>query len=194
MAEPSPKPLDQLPQDTTCVCKVRRTISIASLNAWSFAVFAAASTVLLFGSTFTIAGVGITFALFAVSYNEFRGKKMLGELKPGGCDVLGWNQLGLLAALSVYCVWSIIWGFLYPSPLSEILTEHPEILEPYSEIERRDIREMFDILDDMWAGIIAAVYGGVILGTLIYQGGNAWYYFTRRKYVEQCATLRGKES
>ena len=189
MADVSPK-LDQLPADDPNVRKVKRAVGVAALNAWSFAVFAAASAVLLVLATleggFTIAAAGITIALFVVSYYEFRGQRMLTELNPDGCRLLGWNQLGLLAALTAYCAWSIVWGFLYPSPLSDILTEHPEILEPYDEMQRRDIRVIFEILGDYWPALIASIYGGVIFGTLIYQGGNAWYYFARQEHVEQC--------
>jgi len=28
------------------------------------------------------------------------------------------------------------------------------------------------------------IYGGLILGTLLFQGLNAWYYFTRGKHVQ----------
>ena len=189
MTQPT-DPLYQLPYTAECARKVRRAVTVAGVNAWSFTVFAVASAVLLVLCTlsgdFTLAALGITVALGMVAYYEFRGKQMLTQLDVAGCRVLGWNQLGLLAALSVYCGWSIVWGFLYPSNLVAGLEEHPELLASFSELERRDLMEMAGILDEFWPVIIAATYGAIIIASLIYQGGNAWYYFTRKRYVEEC--------
>lgn len=132
----------------------------------------------------------MTLFLGWVTYNEFRGRKLLLAYEPRGARLLGWNQLLLLAALVGYCVWSIIWGFVYPSPLSDVLTEHPELLASYSESERRNLTDAFDILDDFWPAIISTIYGAVILVSVFYQGGNAWYNFTRERFVRQCEVTR----
>ena len=156
-------------------------------------MFAVASALLLvlatLGGHFTIAALGITVALGIVAYYEFRGKRMLKQLDVAGCRVLGWNQLGLLAALTVYCGWSIVWGFLYPSNLSAGIEEHPELLSAYSETERRDLVDALKIIDEIWPALIASTYGAIIIASVIYQGGNAWYYFARKRYVDECRAM-----
>ena len=39
-------------------------------------------------------------------------------------------------------------------------------------------------INDLYKTITIAIYGGLIAATLIFQGINALYYFTRRKHVE----------
>ena len=104
LAAPVPKdPLSRLPRDVFCVRKVRRAVSVAGVNAISFATFAVASAMLMlatmFSGGFTVAAVGITAVLGLVAYYEFRGRTMLKHLDVAGCRVLGWNQLAVLAAL-----------------------------------------------------------------------------------------------
>jgi hypothetical protein len=38
--------------------------------------------------------------------------------------------------------------------------------------------------DDLYKGLVVAVYGTIIVLSVIFQGLNAFYYFTRRKRVE----------
>lgn len=171
-------PLAQLPRDAECAYKVRMAVGVAAFNAWSFAVCAAASAVFLavspaFGG-FSLAGVGITLVLAGVTYCEFRGQRLLQSLDARGCRVLGWNQLGLLAAVALYCIWSIVWGFVYPSPWAD----HPD----WQALER-------DFGDALWPVLVASIYGGVLIACALYQGGNAWYYFTRRRAVEECRAM-----
>ena len=177
---PRNDPLSRLPYHAICAQKVRWAVGVAALNAWSFAIFAVASAVLLVISTllgdFTLAALGITAVLGVVAYFEFRGKQMLKELDPAGCLVLGWNQLGLLAALVAYCGWSIVWGVLYPP--SEELRANPswQLLES-------------EFGDALWPALIASIYGAIIVASLIYQGWNAWYYFSRKRFVEECQAM-----
>ena len=191
---PVPKdPLSRLPQDVLCVRKVRRAASIAGLNAISFTIFAVASAQLMMATMFsggiTIAAVTITVTLGLVAWYEFRGRKMLKQLDVAACRLLGWNQLALLGVLVAYCSWSIVWGYLYPSSLAEGLAEHPELLEPYSEQDRRDLMELVEIVEEFWPTLIAVIYGTIIFLSVIYQGWNAWYYFSRKRFVEECRAM-----
>ncbi len=192
MTSKPPEPLSQLPRDAKCARKVRRAVTVAVLNGWSFAIFAIASALLLLADI-TLAAVGITVALGIVTYCEFRGQRLLRQLDPSGCKILGWGQLCLLAALAAYCGWSIAWGFLYLSNLSQALAEHPELLENYDEVQRRDVKDIAVAVDEFWPQLVAVVYGAVIIASVIYQGGNAWYYFTRRKFVRECREMLGME-
>jgi hypothetical protein len=60
------------------------------------------------------------------------------------------------------------------------------LLASYSEAERRDVIDAFAALDDFWPAIITSIYGAVILVSIFYQGGNAWYNFSRQRFVRQC--------
>ena len=82
--------------------------------------------------------------------------------------------MGLLAAIVSYCLANIYWQLAHPSPLPKSVVDNPQY------------REMADLIDDLRLAIVLALYIGVIIGTLIYQGGNAWYYFTREKFVREC--------
>ena len=190
-------PLSRLPKDVKCVRKVRRAAGIAGFNAVSFAVLAVASANLILATMFsgglTVAAVGITVVLGLVAYYEYRGRKLLQHLDVKGCSLLGWNQLGLLAALVLYCGWSIVWGFMYPTGLTdginEVLAERPEILEPYSEQEQRDLKELIEIMGEFGPVIMATTYGAIIVASVLYQGWNAWYYFSRKKFVKECQAM-----
>ena len=43
---------------------------------------------------------------------------------------------------------------------------------------------MLDDFDDLYRQIVLALYGSVIVLSVIFQGGNAIYYFTRRSTIE----------
>ena len=51
--------------------------------------------------------IAITLGLSIVAYNEFRGRKRLLNFDPSAATMLGWNQLGLLAMIVVYCLWML---------------------------------------------------------------------------------------
>jgi hypothetical protein len=116
-----------------------------------------------------IVNVLATAGLAAVAYNEFRGRDRLLAFEPSGATLLGWNQLGLLAMITVYCAWMIYTSLLGPLPISA---------DTRSALEQLD----FDL--SQFRYMYAAFYGLVIFLSVIFQGLNALYYFTRRKHVE----------
>ena len=168
---------------------MNRAIGVASFNAWTFAVLCGASVCLL-PYQFTVAGILITLVLGAVAYLEFRGKKQLAQLNVAGCRLLGWNQVLLLTAIVIYCTWSIVWGYLYPSPMSQMLAEaqqeHPQIMSMYSKEDLELLEELAEEYAHAWPLVIASVYGSVIAASLIVQGWNAWYNFSRARWVREC--------
>jgi hypothetical protein len=113
--------------------------------------------------------------LAAVAWNEFRGRERLRQFDPAGPSILGWNQLGLLALITVYCLWAIysnLWG---SESIDAQLRANPELKAAFGSL---------DGLSQMVEPIVLAFYGLVIALSTLFQGGNALYYFTRRKYVE----------
>ena len=87
--------------------KVLGAAKVATFNGWSFGVFAAIS--LLFG-IFSITSLLVGIGLGIVAWNEFRGRDLLRGFDPRGTRLLGWNQVGLICLLVVYCLWCIFTG------------------------------------------------------------------------------------
>ena len=55
----------------------------------------------------SLAGFLVFVALVVVAWNEFRGRRRLLDFDPAGATILGWNQLGLLVMISIYCLWAL---------------------------------------------------------------------------------------
>ena len=156
--------------------KIRKACSVAMFNGCSLAVFAGCSLLMaLLGAMFgeiDIIGLAVGSGLAVLAWNEFRGRAMLRRLEPHACSVLGMNQLNLLTMVIVYAGWMIsqaLWG---PSPYDAAIAKEATLAGSLGSI------------NDLYKTITIAIYGGLIAGTLIFQGINSLYYFTRRKHVE----------
>ena len=90
--------------------------------------------------------------------------------------MLGWNQVGFLAMIIVYCLWMMFAGLTSEGPFAAEIAAKPELAQ---------VLDSVDGLDQMYKLVILAVYGSVIVLSVIFQGWNAYYYFSRRKHVEQ---------
>ena len=86
---------------------IRKAARVAAFNGWTTAAIAALSAMFLL---FDRSGwaIAMTLGLSIVAYNEFRGRKRLLNFDPSAATLLGWNQLGLLAMIVVYCLWSLL--------------------------------------------------------------------------------------
>jgi hypothetical protein len=152
--------------------KVRKAARVAGFNGWMSALVAVCSAPFaLYGWD----GLVVAVALAIVAFNEFRGRKRLLAFDPSAAALLGWNQLGLLATIIVYCLWMLYTGLAGGNPLAADLKSNPEIGEVLGGTGG---------FDELYRQIVVAFYGLVILLSVIFQGANAYYYFTRRKYVE----------
>lgn len=150
---------------------VLRAARVASFNAWTTAILTVASAPF---ALFSLAGLGIFVGLALVAWNEFRGRRLLLKFEPSGATLLGWNQLGLLALITTYCLWAIyanLWG---SESIEDQLNANPELRAAFGSL---------DGLTQLIQPIVLAFYGLVIALSAVFQGGNALYYFTRRKYV-----------
>ena len=167
-AVPSPAMLHQLDNARRRAKKIRRAESVARFNGWSSALFAATSLLSgLFSFPVFIMGV----ALAVISYNEFAGAKELHSFQDKAARRLGFNQLGFGAVLVLYSLWSIHSTLTAPSEIQTALAGAGQGAAMLGDI------------DQLYKTITLAVYGGVILCSLIFQGGTAWYYFSRRKHI-----------
>ncbi len=150
--------------------KVLNAAKLAAFNGWAFGISAALSLLFALSSgTALVVGAGLAI----VAWNELRGRKLLLRFDSRGPRLLGWNQLGLMGLLIAYCLWSIYAGLTGTTPELDALIKE---LEP-----------LIGSTGDLQRTLTLAVYGGVITGTIIFQGLNALYYFTRTKHVQACS-------
>ncbi len=172
----TPEHLAQITQATLRAKKIRKAGSVATANGRILAVFSVGSflfaAVSLVSGEFDVIGLIMGAGLGLAAWNEFRGRAMLGRFDVRACRVLGWNQLGLMALVIGYAGWMLgrsLWG---PDPYAEAMAGEPMLAGPLGSINQ------------LYRTLSLAFYGGLIAATVIFQGLNALYYFTRRKYVE----------
>jgi hypothetical protein len=151
------------------VQKLRRAAKVATFNGWSIGIFAALS---LPFALYSVTALVMCLALALVAYNEFRGRKLLDRFEPRGPRALGRNQLVLMGVLIGYSVWNIYLAETGPGPYAEQIKDTPEM------------GSMLGSIDDLYMTVTWAVYGGLIFASVIFQGLNALYYFTRQKHLQ----------
>lgn len=148
--------------------KIRRAISVAKFDGWTVGAFGALT--LLFG-IFSPAGWIMGLGMCAVAYVELGGVARFARFEPGTGRRLALNQLALGALLFGYAMFGL-WRSLYgPDPLAGTLEAAPEVatmVSGFSEVARM---------------IGAAVYLTLALVAVGAQGGTAWFYFSRDKYL-----------
>ena len=154
---------------------VRKAARVANFNGWTTAIIAALSAVVTLFA-FDLIGLLVTLALFFVAYNEFRGRKRLLDFDPARATLLGWNQVGLLTLIVVYCLWALYSNLYGSSSIEAQLKANPQLGAAFGSL---------DEMNDLLKPIVVAFYATVIALSAVFQGGNALYYFSRRKYVEQ---------
>jgi hypothetical protein len=154
--------------------KVRAAARVATFNGWTIDVLAALSAPF---ALFSIEGALMTIGLSVIAYIEFRGRRGLLEYDPPAATLLGWNQVALLALISAYCLCALWAALSGPGPLEFEIQAQPELGEALVSVEE---------VDALYRGIAIAFYSVVILLSLVLQGLNAVYYFTRRKYIVAC--------
>jgi hypothetical protein len=100
--------------------------------------------------------------LAVVARNEFVGRTKLRSLDPSGLELLWRNQLGFMALIMVYCVWSL----------------YRAAARPASEIAEL-VLLLGNGAGDLVRSLTLFLYGAVIVATAIFQGLNARYYHVR---------------
>lgn len=116
-------------------------------------------------------GVIMGIGLGAISWNEFRGRRLLQQFQSRAPRVLGWNQLALLGLIVAYAGWMIGVGLLGANPYEEAMRAEPMLRQPLGSV------------DKLYKMLTLAMYGALIIGTLVFQGLNSFYYFTRARLL-----------
>lgn len=163
---------DELAQANGKAKKIRQASGVAAFNGWMTGFFAACSAPF---SLFSISGFLVTAGLTLVTYNEFQGRKRLLRFDASSPSLLGWNQVGFLALIVVYCLWMIWTGLSSAGPFAAELAAKPELAATLGPLDQ---------FDDLYKILVVAIYGLGIFFSVVFQGLNALYYFSRRKHVE----------
>jgi hypothetical protein len=151
---------------------IRKAARVASFNGWTTAAIAGLS---LPFALFDHSGAVLTLGMAIIAFNEFRGRKMLLNFEPGAATLLGWNQLGLLAMIVVYSLWSLYGSWSDAGALSAELKGYADLDSVLGDAGG---------FDGLFKQVSIAFYGGIIALSTVFQGGNAWYYFSRRRHLE----------
>ena len=168
----NPEARDALSFANTRTRKIRKAASVAAFNGWVTVIFAVCSAPF---ALFSVAGLIVTAGLFVVAYNEFQGRRRLLQFDPLAGAFLGRNQIGFLLLIIAYCVWMIVQGLTTTGPFAAELAAKPELAEALGPL---------DEFDHLYRFLVLTLYGTVIVLSVVFQGLTAFYYFSRRKYVE----------
>lgn len=153
---------------------IRKAARVAAFNGWTMAAAAACSAMFLVFDR-SLVSIAITLGISIVAYIEFRGRKGLLNFDPSAATMLGWNQLGLLAMIIAYCLWML------SASSSEAVGAMTSQMDSST---RQEMLNMVGDLEGLYKTATLAMYGGAIALSVLFQGGNALYYFTRRRHVE----------
>lgn len=151
--------------------KIQCAAGVAAFNGWSIGIFAALSTPF---ALFSLPGFVLVVGMAAVAYGEFAGRRALLRFEPSAATRLGWNQLALLGLIVAYCVWMTLSGLASEGPFSAEMAAKPELQEVLGPAEA---------FDQTYRLVLVGFYAVVVALSAIFQGGNAWYYFSRRRHL-----------
>lgn len=171
-----PGPLSEFQQQEVAAAhnrakKIRKAAAVAGFNGWATGILAVCSLPFAFSS---LSSFLVAVGLSVVAYNEFRGRQRLLQFDKSAPALLGWNQIGLLALIVIYCVWMLAAGLASDGPFTAELQANPELGEALGSVEG---------LDEAYQLILVAVYVGIIALSIVFQGLNAFYYFSRSKHL-----------
>lgn len=145
--------------------KIRKASKMAAVNGWVLGISAALTA---FFAPFSPVAFLLLIALGTLSWNEFRGGKMLQAFEEKGPDILWKNQLGLMAVVAAYCIWGIRTAAVGPvnPSLAELQELAPEVVE-------------------LMADLTIVVYAVVLAVTVLLQGVMARFYHLRIALVRE---------
>jgi hypothetical protein len=156
--------------------KLRSAAGVAKFNGITIGVFGGLSLLIaaveLATGSFDWLGFVMGIGLSIVAWNEFRGRKLLQQFQMRATPLLGWNQVGLMVLIVAYAAWM----------LYQTATGHTD----FEQAVRQQGLGGSDIIGSMSAmvkSMTELVYELLIGLTIIFQGLNSIYYFTRAKLL-----------
>ncbi len=151
---------------------IRKVLAVSLVNGWSITIVAGLSLLV------TLAlgdGLGIVVSLLVTGAGvvELRGRHWLKGGDTGGGRWLLAAQLGLMAVIYCYCLWQLR-HVDPPGALSSLPAEQLKIFESIGYTKAA--------LEKSVTVAMVAIYAGVMLASLLHQGGL--YYFYRRSLAK----------
>jgi hypothetical protein len=160
----TPAHFQQLAEAQRKLKKVRRAVSVANFDGWTIGIFGGLS--LMFG---VIGGISpgdivVGLVLATIAFVELRTAKNLRRLDLRSARVLGFNQLALAGLIILYSLWRIHDATSATGSESEMISEIAQV-DPGMANQARSFSQQVSF----------GMYGGLILFTILAQGGTALY-------------------
>lgn len=167
-AAPTAEQVRQIEQAKKQRRKIDSACVVAGFNGWTAGVLAALSAPFVLLSH----GAGVAaLVLGAVAYVEFRGRRMLREMDLRGPKVLACNQVVLGVIVILYALWMLIAALTGEGQYAQAIAQEPALASTLAPI------------GDLMRFVEIATYSLLIIGTVAFQGGMAWYYLSRGKHM-----------
>ncbi|HAI11576.1 MAG TPA: hypothetical protein DCM28_07715 [Phycisphaerales bacterium] len=148
--------------------RINRVVGTARFNGWSEGIFASLSVIIaLIDPTFI--SVFAAAALIIIAYTEFHGRAVVKSLDPKGMTILACNQLVFGSLIIVYAISQLILNSQGNNPHLAELASISELGEQIAELEQI---------------IVQMVYWSLIVGTILFQGGMALFFFRSKKHLK----------
>lgn len=167
--------------DTPAEKTLRRVLLISGIDGWSITLFAGLCTLisLLFGEWI---GVSIGALITAAGVLELRGRKRLIKGEPDGMSGLVRAQIIILGVVLLYSLQNLL-AYDEAVLLGQVT---PEIRSFVSQWFGLSIADLQPMLKPIYCGTYLTVIGV----TVLFQGGLALYYHSRRTQVAQALATR----
>ncbi len=169
---------------------VRRAATVAFASAMTEIVIGALGVVISL-VWFSLPGLFVTTAITVVGFVELTGSRRMRRADPSAPRMLAVNQVALFLAIALYCAVQMTLASTSEAArmpvtdelLKRVMPDDPEFRQPFEQ----NLRGLLG--NASLADAARIFYGIVVVLSIAFQGGMAWYYFTRRRVVEQ---LRGE--
>ena len=168
---------------------LKRVLSLSKLNGWSILLIAGAGALVsLLTGDLASSGTGALAA--GTGWLELRGRRRLVQRDISGMKLMVRAELLLLAVIAAYCVSrlaSFDAGYLKEQVIPE-LRQNLLMLGVSLEDLLKDFELKVDDLIPLVRLAFTLLYGGVLLVSLLYQGGMAFWYHRRTGLVQEALT------
>jgi hypothetical protein len=128
----------------------------------------------------SFSGILITVGLCAVGVVEFLGHRKLVQADPSAARFLAMNQLAFLGLIVIYCLIQMLTFSPAEAKAAAVTPEFRAALNGMPEMTR----DVDNFIDKYGLLATCGFYSLVIFLSVLFQGGLAYYYFTRRKFLE----------
>lgn len=147
--------------------RIDRVLATARFNGWSEGILAGLSVLVALVDP-TLISVLIAGVLIGVTCVEFHSRAMVKSLNCKGLTYLTFNQLAFGCLIMIYAVWQLF-------ALSQ--GGDPQLAELAS------MGKVGQQIVDLEQHIIKMVYGTLIAGTFVFQGGMALFYHRSKTHL-----------